>query len=87
MTPNAPNSEQSNVEMRVDQALQYSKENTDAKFAKVARDFGIARQWLRRFNGIPERNRPASRDNKLSPEEDIAICRYIDLLSLYAWNL
>ena len=76
MTPKTPNSAQSTVEIRVNQALQYIKENPDAKFAKVARDF----RPQRRFNGIPAKTGRQVVNNKLSPEEEIAICRYIDCL-------
>lgn len=72
---------QSEVELRVEEAIEYLEGNPDAKLATVARLFEIPRSRLRRrFNGCStKKGRPAT-NTKLSREEEVALCHYIDRL-------
>ncbi|KJK73638.1 hypothetical protein H634G_11103 [Metarhizium anisopliae BRIP 53293] len=72
---------QSEVELRVEEAIEYLEGNPDAKLATVARLFEIPRSRLRRrFNGCStKKGRPAT-NTKLSREEEVALSHYIDRL-------
>lgn len=81
MTPTTPSSAKIEVELRAQKALLYLKENPNAKVATVARKFNITRQRLqRRCKGITARPGMQAANTKLSAEEEVAICHYINRL-------
>jgi hypothetical protein len=78
----------SEIEDRIQQAIEYLKENSDAKRAKVARDFDVSSQRLRfRLLGKP----PASavremHGRRLKPDQDLALELYIRKLISFDLN-
>ncbi|KID81501.1 transposase, partial [Metarhizium majus ARSEF 297] len=71
----------SEVELRVNEALEYIDANPGAKIRAVARKFDVPRGRLqRRGNGVPARKGHPARNTKLSREEEVALCNYIDRL-------
>ncbi|KXJ86993.1 hypothetical protein Micbo1qcDRAFT_168082, partial [Microdochium bolleyi] len=62
-------------------AVKYLENNPDAKVTKVARDFGVQRDALRRRVNGEVHDKPRSASNaRLCPAEEVAIERYIDRL-------
>jgi hypothetical protein len=72
---------QSEVELRVEEALDYLGQFPTAQIAAVATKFDIPRSRLnrRRQGSTTKAGRPVT-DTKLTREEEVAICRYIDRL-------
>ncbi|KHN98366.1 transposase [Metarhizium album ARSEF 1941] len=71
----------SDVELRVNEALEYIEENPGAKIRSVAKKFNVPRSRLqRRANGVPARKGHPARNTMLSREEEVALCNYIDRL-------
>ena len=71
----------SDTEKRVQDALEYIEDNPAAKIAVVAREFGVTRQRLqRRMQGVPAREGHPAANTKLTREQEVALCRYIDRL-------
>lgn len=71
------------VEIRTQRALEYLEATPDAKVAAVARQFDVPRLRLtRRSQGIGPRKGMSSVKTKLTREEEVALCRYIEQLDL-----
>jgi hypothetical protein len=69
------------MEQRIREAREYIENFPDAKVATVARDFEVPRSTLRhRLNGCHSKKGRPGINTKLTKEEEIAICRYIDRL-------
>jgi hypothetical protein len=67
------------MEQRIREACEYIENFPDAKIATVARDFEVSRSTLRdRLNGCQPKKRRSGINTKLTKEEEVAICRYID---------
>jgi hypothetical protein len=81
MPPPTPSKPLSAIEVRVQEALLYLDQHPKAKVAKVARDFDVPRGRLRRRReGVPTKSSRPTFNTKLTREEEVAICRYIDRL-------
>lgn len=81
MASNKAQRAKSEVELRVEEALNYLDQFPVAKVATVARQFDIPRSRLRRRQqGISSKFGRTSATTKLLNEEEVAICRYIDRL-------
>ncbi|KID93241.1 transposase, partial [Metarhizium majus ARSEF 297] len=71
----------SEVEIRVAEAIQFIEENPGAKLRAVARNFDVPRSRLRRRQqGVSAREGHPATNTKLSREEEVALCNYIDRL-------
>jgi hypothetical protein len=69
------------MEQRIREACKYIENFPDAKIATVARDFEVPRSTLRdRLNGCRSKKGRPGINTKLTKEEEIAICRYINRL-------
>ena len=68
-------------ETRLSDAVEFYRQNSDAKYASVARQFEVSRETLRqRLNGRrPAKGKPATH-SKLSKAEEEALCDYVDRL-------
>ncbi|OAQ58232.1 DDE superfamily endonuclease [Pochonia chlamydosporia 170] len=81
MAANSVQATKGEVEIRVDEAIQYIDENPGAKIAAVARIFNVSRSRLRRrIEGIPPQKGRPSPKLKLSRPEEAALCNYINRL-------
>lgn len=69
------------IDLRVEEAAQYLRNNPKAKKRAVAKKFNVPRDRVRRrLSGVqPKKGRHASNAWLTEPEE-VALCRYIDLL-------
>jgi hypothetical protein len=69
------------MEKRIREACEYIENFPDAKIVTAARDFEVPRSALRdRLNGCHYKKGRPGINTKLTKEEEIAICRYIDRL-------
>jgi hypothetical protein len=69
------------TEDRPRDALDYLEQNSEAKVATIAKEFGVACSQLRsRLNSRPPLNDLSSINTKLAYAEEKAFCRYIDRL-------
>ncbi len=78
----------SEIEDRIQQAIEYIKENPDAKRAKVARDFDVSSQRLR-FRLLEKTPASAVRgmhDRRLTPDQDLALVIYTRKLITFDLN-
>jgi hypothetical protein len=78
----------SEIENRIQQAIEYLKENPDAKRAKVARDFDVSSQRLR-FRLLEKPPASAVReihDRRLKPDQNLALELYIRKLISFDLN-
>ena len=67
---------------RLSNAIEFYRQNSNAKYAPVARQFEVSPETLRRRvnGGRPAKGRPAT-NSKLSKAEEEALCDYIDGLN------
>ena len=69
------------MESKIQEAVQFLEDFPEAKIATVAREFGVPRTRLRnRLAGRPPKKGQPAANMKLSDEEEVALCRYIDRL-------
>jgi hypothetical protein len=76
------------IEDRIQQAIEYIKENSDAKRATVARDFDVPSQRLR-FRLLEKPPASAVRgvhDKRLKPDQNLALVLYIRKLITFDLN-
>ncbi|KID81257.1 transposase [Metarhizium guizhouense ARSEF 977] len=70
-----------NIDLRVEEAVQYLRDNPNAKQRAVAKKFNIPRDRLRRRrSGVPPENGRHASNAWLTEPEEVALCRYIDRL-------
>ena len=68
------------MESKIQEALRYLEDFPEAKIATVAREFGVPRGRLRcRVRGQPPKKGLPAANMKLSDEEEVALCRYIEI--------
>lgn len=76
------------IENRISEALQSIDSNLKPNFARLAREFAVPyRRLIERSKGRGSRSDRASVNLRLTPEEEQAICRYLDIIEeagLYA---
>jgi hypothetical protein len=78
----------SEIENRIQQAIEYVKENSDAKRAKVARDFDVSSQRLR-FRLLEKSFASVVRgmhDRRLKSDQNLALKLYIRKLISFDLN-